>query len=204
MNTTLLRSWRMLSIAGGLITASLPLLAETCLSPYIKSLTTPEKILYLWALPGTPGQGEDFLAVIDVDLASATYGKILKRVNVGSTGNEAHHMGFTDDRARIWAASLNSNRLFIFDVGTDVRNPKLVRVIDDVAKLTQLSGPHTPYAIPGRILISMASGLDGTGSGGIAEFTNDGEYIAREALIKSRDARCARCRWMQGVAVQPR
>ena len=70
-------------------------------------------------------------------------------------------MGYTDDRTRIWAASLNSNRFFIFDVGTDPMNPRLVRTIDDVAKVSGLTGPHTPYAIPGRILISMASGPDG-------------------------------------------
>jgi selenium-binding protein 1 len=163
------------------VAAALPytqLTAETCLSPYIRSLQVPEKIMYLWALPGTPGEGEDFLAVIDVDLASATYGEILKRVNVGSRGNEAHHMGYTDDRTKIWAASLNSNRFFIFDVGTDQRNPKLIRVIEDVAKTTGLTGPHTPYAIPGRILVSMASGPDGTGAGGVAEFTNEGQFIA--------------------------
>jgi selenium-binding protein 1 len=66
-------------------------------------------------------------------------------------------MGFTDDRTRIWAASLNTSRLFIFDV-SDVMNPKLAKTIDNVPKLTGLSGPHTPYAIPGRILVSMASG----------------------------------------------
>jgi len=26
----------------------------------------------------------------------------------------------------------------------------------------------------------------------------------KEALIKSRDVRCVRCRWMQGVALKPR
>ena len=150
--------------------------AETCLSPYIKGLRAPEKVMYLWTLP--VGEGADYLSVIDVNVASPTYGKILKKVEVGSKGNEAHHMGYTDDRAKIWAASLNSNRFFIFDVGTDPMNPKLVRTIDDVAKVTGLSGPHTPYAIPGRILVSMASGPDGTGSGGIAEFTNDGDFIA--------------------------
>ena len=36
-------------------------------------------------------------------------------------------MGYTDDRTRIWAASLNSNRFFIFDVGADPMNPRLVR-----------------------------------------------------------------------------
>ena len=53
--------------------------AETCISPYIKGLTQPEKVMYLWALPATPGEGEDFLAVIDVNLASPTYGSILKK-----------------------------------------------------------------------------------------------------------------------------
>jgi methanethiol oxidase len=151
-------------------------MAETCISPYIKALKGPEKVMYLWTLP--VGQGSDYLSVIDVNIASATYGKILKRVEVGSVGNEAHHMGYSDDRSRIWAASLNTSRFFIFDVKTDPANPRLVRVIDDVPKATGLSGPHTPYAIPGRILVSMASGPDGTGPGGIAEFTNDGDFIA--------------------------
>ena len=150
--------------------------AETCLSPYIKGLRAPEKVMYLWTLP--VGEGADYLSVIDVNVASPTYGKVLKKVEVGSKGNEAHHMGYTDDRTKIWAASLNSNRFFIFDVGADPMNPKLVRTIDDVAKVTGLSGPHTPYAIPGRILVSMASGPDGTGHGGISEFTNDGDFIA--------------------------
>jgi selenium-binding protein 1 len=151
--------------------------AETCLSPYIKGLKQPEKVMYLWSLPATPNGGPDFLAVIDVNLASATYGKIIKKIFVDTAGNEAHHIGYTDDRTKIWAASLNSNRLFIFDV-MDPMNPRLARTIDDVAKVTGLSGPHTPYAIPGRILVSMASGPDGSGPGGIAEFTNDGEFVA--------------------------
>lgn len=152
--------------------------AETCLSPYIKGLRQPEKVLYLWTLPAN-GQGSDYLSVIDVNLASPTYGKIVRKVEVGSLGNEAHHMGYTDDRTKIWAASLNTSRFFIFDVGTDPMKPRLIRTIDDVPSQTGLSGPHTPYAIPGRMLISMASGPDGAGPGGLAEFTNKGEFVAR-------------------------
>jgi selenium-binding protein 1 len=152
-------------------------LAETCLSPYIKGLRQPEKVLYLWTL-SADSPSRDYLAVIDANLASPTYGTILRRVEVGSSGNEAHHMGFTDDRTKIWAASLNTSRLFIFDVAADPLNPRLLRTVDDVAKLTGLSGPHTPYAIPGRMLITMASGADGDGPGGLAEFTNDGEFVA--------------------------
>src|SRR5689334_24553498 len=71
-----------------------PLHSETCLSPYIKGLRAPEKVMYLWTLP--VGEGADYLSVIDVNVASPTYGKILKKVEVGSKGNEAHHMGYTD------------------------------------------------------------------------------------------------------------
>lgn len=164
-----------LVLLAGVVAAG-PAAAETCLSPYIKSLQGPEKVMYLWALP--VGEGRDYLAVIDVNLPSPTYGKILKRIEVGSSGNEAHHIGYTDDRSKLWAAALNTSRLFIFDVKTDPMNPRLVRTIDNVPQISGLSGPHTPYAIPGRMLISMASGPDGSGHGGIAEFTNDGEFVA--------------------------
>ncbi len=175
--------------------------SETCLSPYIKALSEPEKVMYLWTLP--VGEGRDYLSVIDVNKASSTYGRILKKVEVGSSGNEAHHMGYSDDRSRIWAASLNSNRFFIFDV-SDAKNPKLARTIDNVAKVTGLSGPHTPYAIPGRILVSMASGPDGTGPGGIAEFTNDGDFVAShrapnhvyETVIKPEFNRMVTSSWV--------
>src|SRR5258705_10631087 len=88
------------------------LTAETCISPYIKALSKPETVMYLWALPATPSQGEDFLAVIDVNLASATDGNILKKILVGSKANEAHHIDYTHDRHKLWAASVISNRLF--------------------------------------------------------------------------------------------
>jgi methanethiol oxidase len=164
------------SLLAVCLTAGL-VFAETCLSPYIKGLRQPEKVMYLWTLPAD-AQGSDFLSIIDVNLASPTYGNILRRVEVGSVGNEAHHMGFTDDRTKIWAAALNTSRFFIFDVAADPMHPRLIRTIEDVPQLTGLSGPHTPYAIPGRMLISMASGPDGTGPGGLAEFTNDGQFVA--------------------------
>lgn len=189
------------ALAGTLIAGAAT--AETCLSPYIKSLKQPEKVMYLWTLP--VGPGSDFLAVIDVNVASPTYGKILKKIEVGSVGNEAHHIGYTDDRGKIWAAALNTSRFFIFDVKTDPLNPKLIRTIDNVPQLTGLSGPHTPYAIPGRMLISMASGPDGTGPGGIAEFTNDGDFVAShkapnhpyETVIKPEFNRMITSSWVE-------
>jgi hypothetical protein len=68
-----------------------PLHSETCLSPYIKGLKAPEKVMYLWTLPS--GEGADYLSVIDVNIASPTYGKILKRVEVGLEGQRGPSHG---------------------------------------------------------------------------------------------------------------
>src|SRR5262249_48659198 len=86
--------------------------AETCLSPYVKRLDRPEKYLYVFCVD-SDAKDHDFLAVIDVDMDSSKYGTILYQLDLGSSGNETHHFGFTDDRTHIWGCSLFSNRIFL-------------------------------------------------------------------------------------------
>jgi methanethiol oxidase len=150
--------------------------AETSLSPYVKRLPGPEKYLYVIAVDAD-AKDHDFLAVIDVNLASSTHGQILATVDLGSANNEPHHMGFTDDRTKIWAGSLFSKRLFIFDVAADPAQPRLIKTIEDITALTGLHGPHTYYALQGRMLLTFLSSAEGALPGGIAEFTNDGEFV---------------------------
>ena len=150
--------------------------AETCLSPFVRVLDRPERFLYVWSVDAD-AKDSDFLAVVDVDIASPTYGQVINTVPVGSPGNEPHHFGFTDDRTQIWAASLFSSRIFIFDVATDPAHPKLVKTIANFKELTGLASPHTVYAIPGRMVVSTLSAADGGLPAGLAEFTNEGNYI---------------------------
>lgn len=150
--------------------------AEPCLSPYVKRLAGPEKYLCVYSVDAD-ARAHDFLAVIDVNLASATYGRVLTTLDLGSAGNEPHHMGYTDDRTKIWAGNLFSKRLFIIDVATDPAKPKIIKSIDDITALTGLHGPHTHYALPGRMLLTFLSSGDGNPPGGLAEFTNDGQLI---------------------------
>jgi selenium-binding protein 1 len=177
---TLMRSWSLIVaitvlFAGLLAFNSLP--AETCLSPFVKKLDRPEKYLYVFCVDAD-AKDNDFLAVIDVNDKSATYGDILYQLDLGSAGNETHHFGFTDDRTHIWGCSLFSNRLFIIDVASDPARPKLVKSFDS-AKETGLTGPHSPYALPGRMLISYLGGKDGGNPAGLAEFDNDGKFIRK-------------------------
>jgi len=172
-----------------------PATAETCLSPFVKRLDKPEKLLYVFCVDAD-AKDNDFLAVIDVDVDSARYGQIIYQLDLGSSGNETHHFGFTDDRTHIWGCSLFSSRIFIINVAGNPSQPKLEKVLEDIPAQTGLAGPHSPYALPGRMLLSFLSGKDGGLPAGLAEFTNDGKFIRRLDLPKDAP-------YMYDVAVQP-
>src|SRR4051794_16102099 len=157
---------------------SIPALApaETCLSPYVKRLDRPEKYLYLFCVDAD-AKDNDFVAVIDVDADSPTYGTITYTLDLGSKGNETHHWGYTDDRTRIWAGGLLSSRIWILDVATDPAKPRVEKVLEEVTKEAGLSGPHTYYALPGRMMLSFLGAADGGLPAGLAEYTNDGRFI---------------------------
>jgi methanethiol oxidase len=152
--------------------------AETCLSPFVKRLDRPEKYLYLFCVDAD-AQDNDFVAVIDVDADSPTFGTITYTLDLGSKGNETHHWGYTDDRTRIWAGGLLSSRIWILDVGTDPARPRIERTLDNVPQTAGLTGPHTYYALPGRMLLTFLGSADGGVPAGMAEFTNDGKFIRR-------------------------
>ncbi len=157
---------------------------ETCNSPYTARLIKgQEHFLHVWTL-GVQGLGDgsDKLVTIDVMPGSKTFGKVVHQLSVGGRG-EAHHMGFTDDRKHLWAGRLDDNKIFVFDVGTDPARPKLVRTIDDLVKKTGYVGPHTFYALPGRMLIqALSNSKDHGGVTGMAVYNNQGRYVSRHDM----------------------
>ena len=156
---------------------------ETCNSPFVEALVKgQEKYLHVWTL-GMPGVGDesDKMVTIDVDPASAKYGKVIHTLSVGGRG-EAHHLGFSDDRRYVWAGRLDDNKIFIFDL-IDPTKPKLTKVITDFVEKTGYVGPHTFYAMPGRMMIqALSNPKSHNGETGIAIYTNDGELVSTHAL----------------------
>jgi len=154
---------------------------ETCNSPYISKLIKgQEDYVYVWTL-GVEGLGDgsDKLVTVDVDPKSKTYGKVISQVSVGGR-SEAHHMGFTDDRRRIWAGGLAGADIYVFDIATDPARPKLVKTITDLAAKTGYIGPHTYYALPGRMIVqALSNDKDKGGVTGMALYNNNGDFIAR-------------------------
>jgi selenium-binding protein 1 len=153
---------------------------ETCMSPYMAKIVGQEDFVYVWTL-GMEGLGDeqDKLVTVDVNPQSENYGKVINLLSVGGR-NEAHHSGLTDDRRYLWASGLDTNKIFIIDIHTDPAKPRLYKTISNfVAQSGGVVGPHTSYAMPGRMLITgLSNDKDHGGRTGMVEYTNDGEYIA--------------------------
>ena len=149
------------------------------MSPYMAKIVGQEDFVYVWTL-GMEGVGDeqDKLVTVDVNPDSPRYRQVLGSVSVGGR-NEAHHSGLTDDRRHLWASGLDTSKIFIFDIHTDPAAPRLVRTIDDfVAKSGGVVGPHTSYALPGRMMITgLSNNRDHGGRTGLVEYTNDGDYV---------------------------
>jgi len=166
---------------------------ETCMSPYMAKIVGQEDFVYVWTL-GVEGLGDeqDKLVTIAVNPNDENYGEVVASLSVGGR-NEAHHSGFTDDRRYLWASGLDTNKIFIFDVHSDPAKPILHKTIDDfVAKSGGVVGPHTSYALPGRMMLTgLSNNQDHGGVTALVEYTNDGDYIATYWMPKDGDLRGA-------------
>jgi len=175
-----LRSALGIALGTALLWAAASVADETCMSPYMAKIVGQEDFIYVWTL-GIEGVGDeqDKLVTVDVNPTSQNYGKVVHTLSVGGR-NEAHHSGLTDDRRYLWAGGLDTNRIFVFDIHSDPAKPALHKTITDfVAKSGGVVGPHTHYAMPGRMLITgLSNNKDHGGRTGIVEYTNDGDYIA--------------------------
>ncbi len=166
------------AVLSGFAIAMPALADETCNSPYITNLIKgQEDFLHVWTL-GVKGLGDgnDKLVTVDANPKSKRYGKVIHTLSLPGRG-EAHHMGFTDDRRYLWAGRLDDNKIFVFDM-VQPQRPKLVRTIADLAPKTGFAGPHTFYAMPGRMLVqALSNAKDHGGVTGMVLFNNAGQVI---------------------------
>jgi selenium-binding protein 1 len=179
------------ALVSALTTASAD---ETCMSPYMAKIVGQEDTVYVWTL-GREGLGDeqDKLVTIDVNPNSPKYGKVINSLSVGGR-NEAHHSGFTDDRKYLWAGGLDSNKIFIFDVHTDPAKPTLHKTINSFVKASGgVVGPHTFYALPGRMMITgLSNNVDHGGRTALVEYSNKGEHITTHWNPTDQDLRGAK------------
>ena len=147
-------------------------------------LFTGEPYLVVWA-GDADRQNADFLAVLDADPTSPSYGKVLKTYPVRSRGNEPHALN-SEPRAdrRIFATGLLTDRTFVFDL----RQPLAGRLlhVDEPGPQRRLRAPHQVVSLPnGHALVACSdpAGFRGeprellTLPGGLVELDADGGFV---------------------------
>jgi selenium-binding protein 1 len=135
----------------------------------------PEEFLYV-ACPreGTGIDAPGFLAVVD-----AESGRVVHETPMTAVGDELHHFGWNrcssachgPDRSHLIVPGFRSSRIYILDVATDPRRPRIERVIDrdELVDKTGYTRPHTVHCMPGEnVVVSMLGDADGNAAGGFA------------------------------------
>ena len=151
-----------------------------------------ENIVYTVCIyTGTNIDKPDYLATIDVDRNSKNYGKVIHRTELGSSGDELHHMGWNacsscyDDenmkRKYLIIPGLQSSNFYIVDTSTNPRKPELYKTIsgEDIKKKTNLSAPHTVHCLGSEIIVSMLGDAKGNAPGGFLHLNKDFEIVGR-------------------------
>ena len=150
-----------------------------------------ETVLYVWA-SDQAHVAPDFLAVIDFDENSWTYGRVLTTVPLpppGNIGNEPHHCHLSADKKILGCGGLLSvlkgqNGIFFFDV-SDALHPRFLmstRALD-----SSITDDFFPLQEGGFLITQMGS-ANGEAPGRVAEFDGGLHFVAnhfgRASLFK--------------------
>ena len=142
-----------------------------------------ERYAFVAALAPDYKSRSDALLVVDVDLASPSYGSVVGRVDLPDIGDELHHFGWNAcsaalcpyaphpqlERRYLVVPGIRSSRIHIIDTKPDPQKPEIVKTIEpeEIFARTGYSRPHTVHCGPEGIYVSALGAPDGSGPGGI-------------------------------------
>jgi len=119
----------------------------------------------------------DYLATVDVDPSSKTFCQVIHRLEMPNVGDELHHSGWnscsschgdtTKSRSRLILPALESDRVYVIDVLTDERAPRIHKIVEpaEIHKVG-VSMMHTSHCLQsGQIMISTMGDVNGNNQG---------------------------------------
>jgi selenium-binding protein 1 len=152
-------------------------------SPRHAAEAPPETLAYAVTVGSAAKRRPDALVVVDLDPSSASFGRIVGRLEMPNLGDELHHFGWNAcssalcpyaphphvERRYLIIPGLRSSRIYIVDTKPDPRQPRIVKVIEpnEVAKKAGYTRPHSVHCGPEGIYMSALGSPDGTGPGGV-------------------------------------
>ncbi|HKU23112.1 MAG TPA: hypothetical protein VJQ50_19025, partial [Terriglobales bacterium] len=162
-------------------------------------LSTGSPYLFVWA-GDEARKASDFLAVIDANPSSRSYGRIVTTVLVGMTGTMPHHTEYEFPPGNLlFAEGWVAGHTFIFDLSQPLK-PRIAAQFQDRAGY---SFPHSFVRLPnGDVLATFQShGGALAADGGLVELRNDGSVVrSASALDAAVDKDVI---WPYSMAVAP-
>lgn len=146
-----------------------------------QSVTAAGHYLLVWA--GDRDQkGNDFLAVIDADPSSASYGHLLTTLGTDQQTVRVHHTEYTMPASgMLFANDHDAGRTFIFDV----RNPLHPKIVTSFSDMAGYMHPHSYVRLPnGNVLVTFQhrhhdgpAAAGNSKTGGLVEIDDSGKVI---------------------------
>jgi len=135
---------------------------------------------YMFAWTGdAEGKGHDFLAVIDADPASPSYGRLVTTLATDQTTKSVHHTEYSMPASgMLFANDHEAGRTFIFDLHDPI-HPQIATSFTDMDGYMH---PHSYLRMPnGHVLASFQhahpSATQGGASGGLVEIDDKGKLV---------------------------
>jgi hypothetical protein len=169
-------------------------LLSACARGPEEPIFTGEPYLLVWA-GDADRQNADFLAVIDADPTSDSYGKVQRTYPVRSRGNEPHALAPVRNDGRVFGGALLTNREFVFDLA----KPLAARLlhVDEAGGGRRLSAPAEAVTLPnGHVVFACPDPVGYRGdprevvgaAGGLVELDAGGQFV-REVTGDDPEAR---------------
>lgn len=137
--------------------------------------------LFVWA-GDEARKASDFLAVIDVNPSSSSYGRIVNSVPVGITGSMPHHTEYEFPAGNLlYANGWVAGHTFILDLSQPLK-PRIAAQFQDRAGY---SFPHSFVRLPNGDVLATFQSHDGTlaADGGLVELRNDGSVVRSSSAV---------------------
>ncbi len=136
----------------------------------VQQPNTPGHYLFVWTADQAK-QGNDFLAVIDADPASPSYGKLVASVGTDIKSVRIHHTEYEMPASgMLFANDHDANKSVIFDL----RDPLTPKVATHFQSMGGFSMPHSFLRLPnGNVLASF-------------QFTDNGSHADHAAMMNGK------------------
>jgi hypothetical protein len=137
--------------------------------------SNPSPYLFVWS--GDEDQKDsDFLAVIDANPASRTYGKVITTLPVGVRATSPHHTEYEFPAGSIlFANGWGAGRTFLIDL----KNPRKPKLTGQFTQLGDYGFPHSFARLPnGDVLATFQVKSEGyEPPGGLVKLDNRGRFV---------------------------